>query len=290
MTALRAFSHHLHAVGQAPLPSLDEALRRVCREPQRRIDRFIQLALLGAARCAAKAVLARDCALYLGSGIGPEGNNVLVQEQICRERLLPRPFNFVNTLGSSATYFVAKDRGLDAQGWWASRRGAALEAVLELALTDLELGLCSQALVGVVEECPAPYEDHRRRCQVPAAAALAEGSHWLLLARDAQAGDGALGLRWGEPQALAERLAREWAPGDTLAFGPLVQASLQAAVASLVGAAPFGGDLPFHDSLAAARATAWLDTQGRGRLHLICGGPRRLSYLSIAAPRPMGVI
>ena len=199
MTALRAFSHHLHAVGQAPLPSLDEALRRVCREPQRRIDRFIQLALLGAARCAAKAVLDSDCALYLGSGIGPEGNNVLVQEQICRERLLPRPFNFVNTLGSSATYFVAKDRGLDAQGWWASRRGAALEAVLELALTDLELGLCSQALVGVVEECPAPYEDHRRRCQVPAAAALAEGSHWLLLARDAQAGDGALGLRWGEP-------------------------------------------------------------------------------------------
>lgn len=285
MTALRAFSHHLHAVGQAPLPSLDEGLRRVCREPQRRVDRFIQLALLGAARCAAGAALARDCALYLGSGIGPEGNNILVQEQICRDHLLPRPFNFVNTLGSSATYFVAKDRGLDAQGWWASRRGAALEAVLELALTDLELGLCSQALVGVVEECPAPYEDHRRRCQASADAALAEGSHWLLLVRDAQAGDGALEAVFEvNPESLERSLRAAWNPGDALAFGPGVPLGLRSVWAPGLGVSPLGEDLPFHDSQAAARLTAWLDAKHRGRLHLVCGSPKRLAYLSITAP------
>lgn len=284
MSGLRAFSHHLQAVGQAPLPPLDEAIRQACREPYRRVDRFIQLALLGAARCGAGLPLDEGCGLYLGSGIGPEGNNIVVQEQICRDHLLPRPFNFVNTLGSSATYFVAKDRGLTAQGWWACRRGATLEALLELALADLALGVCRQALVGVVEECPAPYEEHRLRCQAPAAAVMAEGSHWLLLEAQAAPGGASLALRAGEPAELLEALAQAWAAGDALAFGAQVPPLLQAGVARLVGAPPFGAGLPFHDSLAAARATAWLQEKKKGRLHLLCGGPERLMYLSIQAP------
>jgi hypothetical protein len=286
MTALRAFSHYLHAVGQAPLPPLDDAIRAACREPYRRVDRFIQLAVLGAARCGAGQDLGPDCALYLGSGIGPEGNNIVVQEQICRDRLLPRPFNFVNTLGSSATYFVAKDRGLTEQGWWACRRGASLEALLTLALADLELGVCRRALVGVVEECPAPYEDHRARCHAPAGAALAEGSHWLLL--EAGAGSNGLELREGSAMELLEALAAAWRPGDRLAFGPQVPAELQARTVALLGAAPFGADLPFHDSLAAARVTAWLAGQPSGRLHLLCGDPARLSLLSLAPSHRAG--
>jgi hypothetical protein len=282
MSRLLAHSHYLQAVGDAPLPPLDEAIRAACREPYRRVDRFIQLAVLGAARCGAGVGLDPDCAVYLGSGIGPEGNNIVVQEQICRDHLLPRPFNFVNTLGSSATFFVAKDRGLSGQGWWACRRHATLESLLELALADLELGVTRQALVGVVEECPAPYEDHRARCHMPADAALAEGSHWLLL----QAGDGpgALNLACGEAQALVEALAAQWAPGDALAFGPQVPPLLQASLKQVLGAEPFGGALPIHDSLAAARVTAWLAQKQKGRLHLLCGGPERLSHLTLQAP------
>ena len=50
MIRVTAVSHYLHPVreGEA-LPSLDAALRDLCREPFRRIDRFIQLALLGSA-------------------------------------------------------------------------------------------------------------------------------------------------------------------------------------------------------------------------------------------------
>jgi len=283
MNALLASSHYLHAVGNAPLPDLDAAIREACREPYRRVDRFIQLALLGAARCVGGRTLDRDCSLYLGSGVGPEGNNILVQEQICRDHLLPRPFNFVNTLGSAATYFVSKDRALEGQGWWTSRRGASLEACLELALNDLELGLCKQALVGIVEECPAPYEDHRQRVGAGPEQALAEGSHWLLLQAGFSDSAGSLELESLEPtQSLAE-LRALWQPGDSLAFGQSVEAGLRAQLQDGLGVRAFGEDLPFHDSLAAARATAWLQQKQKGRLHVVGGGPLGGIRVSVSA-------
>ena len=283
MSALLSSSHYLHAVGDAPLPDLDAVIREACREPYRRVDRFIQLALLGAARCVGDRVLDRDCSLYLGSGVGPEGNNILVQEQICRDHLLPRPFNFVNTLGSAATFFVSKDRALDGQGWWTSRRGASLEAVLELALNDLELGLCKQALVGIVEECPAPYEDHRKRVGAAPDAALAEGSHWLLLQAGPATGAGTLELESLDAASSLDALKAFWNPGDGLAFGQSVEPPLRSALQAGLGVTAFGEDLPFHDSLAAARATAWLAQKQEGRLHLVCGGPLGGLRLSVSS-------
>jgi hypothetical protein len=278
-------SHYLHPVGDQALPSLEQDLRAVCREHHRRVDRFIQLALLGAARCAAGRRLDADCFLYLGSGVGPEGNNIVVQEQICRDHLLPRPFNFVNTLGASATFYVAKDLGLNGQSWWAARRGASLEALLELAFADLELGLCSQALVGVVEECPAPYEDHRRRVGAPADAVLAEGSHWLLLDARATAGAGGIAGVFGLDHAgLVQSLRDAWRGGDSLAFGPGIAKALAADLAAAAGVPALRTELPSHDSLAAARLTHWLGTPTGGRLHLLCGLPDYYTHLELSPP------
>jgi hypothetical protein len=281
---LLAASHHLHPVGGQALPSLEQELRAVCREHHRRVDRFIQLALLGAARCAAGRRLDADCSLYLGSGVGPEGNNIVVQEQICRDHLLPRPFNFVNTLGASATFYVAKDLGLNGQAWWVARRGASLEALLELAFADLELGLCSQALVGVVEECPAPYEDHRRRVQAPADAVLAEGSHWLLLDARSVAGAGGIAGAFGLDHAgLVRSLRDAWREGDSLDFGPGIPLALAADLAAVAGVQALRTDLARHDSLAAARLTHWLGTRTQGRLHLLCGRPESYAHLDLTA-------
>jgi hypothetical protein len=284
MTVLLASSHYLHPVGDGPLPDLDGAIREACREPYRRVDRFIQLSLLGAARCVGERILDPTCALYLGSGVGPEGNNILVQEQICRDHLLPRPFNFVNTLGSAATFFVSKDRAMDGQGWWTSRRGASLEAVLELALNDLELGVCEQALVGIVEECPAPYEDHRKRVGAGPGMALAEGSHWLLLQSEPRSGAGKLELESLAQAEPLEQLKALWQSGDALAFGQSVDHERRAALLFGLGQTAFGDDLPFHDSLAAARATAWLEQKREGRLHLVCGGQMGGIRISMSAP------
>jgi hypothetical protein len=175
-------SHYVHGVreGEA-LPSLEARLTPLCRERFRRIDRFIQLALLGSAECVQNQNLAPDCGLYISSGIGPVGNNIVVQETLWKQKKVPMPFNFVNTLGSSAGYYVAKNLGLSGQSLFISRRHGSLEAALQCAQVDLELGVLKQALVGVVEECTLPLKQHRQRLELEDGAAVAEGTEWLLL-------------------------------------------------------------------------------------------------------------
>ena len=98
------------------------------------------------------------------------------------------PFNFVNTLGSSAGYYVGKNLGLTGESIFVSRRGSAFSAVLACAVADIASGVVSQALVGAIEECPLPLDRFRELVGLPPDAVAAEGSHWLLLANEAEAG------------------------------------------------------------------------------------------------------
>jgi hypothetical protein len=180
--AVRRWAHYLHTVADGEgLPSLNERLAPLCRERIRRIDRFIQLALLGSAECVADESLSAGCGLYVCSGLGPLGNNIVVQHSLVRDHKVPMPFNFVNTLGSSAGYYVARNLGLDSQSLFVSRRGDSLGAGLTCAAADVASGAVSQVLIGAVEECTLPVEEHRARQGLPPETAVAEGSHWLLL-------------------------------------------------------------------------------------------------------------
>jgi hypothetical protein len=221
--AIIASSDYLHGVAEGEtLPSLDERMQATCRDRFRRIDRFILLSVLGSAECAAKASLRADCGLYLSSGVGPVGSNMQVQQQLCRDHQHPKPFNFVNTLGSAAGHYAAKNLAMSGQNLFISRRKQAFSAALEIAATDLELGVVSQALVGAAEECALPLDEHRRRQGLQAEVMLAEGSHWILIER---------GRREDRPTLRLEKHAE---PLDEVA-------------------------LPFHDSLEAARLTRWLE-------------------------------
>ena len=259
-----------------PLPSLDAAVREVCVEPLRRIDRFVQLALLGSGRCAAGRALAPDCGLYLGSGLGPMASNVLTQQQLMRDREPPMPFNFINTLGSSAGYYVAKNLKLSGQNFFVSRRGATLMAALETAMADLELGLVRQALVGVVEEAVQPLKDHRLRQHLAADRPLAEGSHWLLLERGATVGRTLDAQRFTGPEALAVALKAAWRQGDSVLCATGMQ---EAAWASLqrdfTATMPDDPREPFHDSLDAAHVTAALVARAAGSIFMVEGKPER---------------
>ena len=129
MTAVLAQFRYQHPVGDGEgLPSLEAALEPLLKERFRRADRFIQLALLGSASCAQGQDLQPGCGLYLASATGPMGNNITLQEQLVRDRLLPKPFNFINTLGSSAGYYVAKNLGISGPNLFISRRQGAWEA------------------------------------------------------------------------------------------------------------------------------------------------------------------
>jgi hypothetical protein len=237
--------------GDVPPPSLDAELKHVCRGHFRRIDRFIQLALLGSGRCAVGRTLAPDCGLYLGSGLGPMSGIIATQQQLVRDHELPRPFDFINTLGNSAGYYVARNLGLTGQNVFISRRGTSLQALLAAALTDLNVGLVRQALVGVVEEATHPLAEHCRRQGLAADTTVAEGSHWLLLETDADRGPGlvlqhhasAVGL-----EAALKRLSAERMPSQPTE--------------------------PFHDSWCGAWLTGRLSA-GAGSLLLLEGDPVR---------------
>jgi Beta-ketoacyl synthase, N-terminal domain len=175
-----AASHYFHKLGDS-YPSLDARVNAITRERYRRIDRFVQLALLGAAECVAGRPLAEDCGLYLSSGFGPINSNVLVQDAIHRDSRLPMPFNFVNTLGSSACYHVVKELGLASEAVMVARGGASFSTALMCAYADLASGVVSQVLVGAVEECVLPGERHRALLRLDDDVVIAEGSHWVLL-------------------------------------------------------------------------------------------------------------
>jgi Beta-ketoacyl synthase, N-terminal domain len=273
MTGIVAASHYLQLIGtDDALPSLEAELKELCREPFRRIDRFIQLALLGSARCVAGQNLQPDCGLYLGSGLGPIGNNIVTQQQLIRDREIPKPFNFINTLGSSAGFYVAKNLGLNGQNLFISRRGASLEAVLNLAMADLLLGVVTQALVGVVEEVVPPLATHRQRQDLPENQALVEGSHWLLLESDRQTNRKIQLHRCDEFSELETFIGSVWMSGDCLCCATGMERD-----AAVLLKRHFSGrivsdwDGAFHNSLEAAWLTEFATGDKPGKLFVING-------------------
>lgn len=275
-----AASSHLQPVreGEA-LPSLEQALKEVSREHFRRVDRFIQLALVGSGRCVAGQALRPDCGVYLGSGFGPIGSNILTQEQMLRDHEIPKPFNFVNTLGASAGYHVAKNLGLTGQNFFVSRRGASLEAALETALLDLEMGVVSQALVGVVEEVTLPLGQHRLRRGMPAEMSVAEGSHWLLLEKRDSGGKALRLMRFEDVAELEAYLHAHYSVGDHFYRAQQDDAAAIGTLAQrFVTQAKIGEGI--HDNMQAAWVARFLVDDTVGSLFLIgCGEDYGLLHL-----------
>lgn len=277
MIRLLSASHYLQPLqdGQPP-PSLDTTLDALCREPFRRIDRFIQLALLGSARCVGARSLRPGCGVYIGSGFGPIGSNIVVQEQLLRDAHWPKPFNFINTLGASAGYYVAKNLGLDGPNMFISRRASSLQATLAASIVGLALGTVDEALVGIVEEAPYPLSHHRGRLGVGDQALLAEGSHWFLLGRDEAGGRSLAVERFADFTALAAYLPMTLKSAAWLGFTRAVDRERRTALRTLCKRSDRDPPrLPVHDSIEAA----WLadrvtDPHGPEELMLVDGSDR----------------
>lgn len=175
------------------VPSLREQLAEICTERPRRIDRFTELSLLGAGLCVANlpAGVALDdaTALYISSGLASMSNVVKVQQQIFVQGEPPKPAGFINTLSNSAGYHVAKNIGLHGKNIFVSRHNSSFEAILQLAALDFATGTSRGALLGAVDESPAPLAHQRTRMRLPDGAPLAEGSHWFFVRPETQAQD-----------------------------------------------------------------------------------------------------
>jgi hypothetical protein len=165
-------------------PPLKLLAREATGTSERRIGRFVQLALVGAGRCVNGLTLPTETATYFTSGRGDLETTLDALVQMCAYGRPPTPFAFIRTVGNSACFHVAKCFGLRGRSQFVTSRYTPLESALRLAALDMAHGGVKTALVGSADMCTAPLADHRSRIGVAADTPVGEGSHWFLLSAD----------------------------------------------------------------------------------------------------------
>jgi len=174
-----ASGDHYHPVSEA-LPDLKELTQQVTGKSFRRIGRFIQLAMIGAARCTNLSV-PKESAVYLSSGRGDLELTVEIMTELFARAQTPKPLGFVNTVSNAACFYVAQLLGLQSRSNYVCNRYFAFESVLQLARNDLMMGNVNSALIGSIDVCTHPLTDHRQRLHLSPHTEMGEGSHWLWL-------------------------------------------------------------------------------------------------------------
>ena len=135
----------------------------------RRMSRFIQLALLGALPL--KEHLRANTAIYLGSGFSsPSKFNKMFRQ--LNEENIPSPLDFMANLNNAATFQVAQSLNVSGNSVFLAINQHTFLQPLKLALLDLQLRQCENALVGWA------FERYQAEQQ--------EGSCWWLLSHNAQ--------------------------------------------------------------------------------------------------------
>ncbi|MDO6748511.1 hypothetical protein [Gilvimarinus sp. 1_MG-2023] len=152
----------------------------------RRIDRYIQLCVAGGLACTGKRQLPPNTGVYMSTRCGAVSTSAKVMHTIEAEHELPKPLHFVNTLGNSAGFYLTQLLQLTGTALVLSKEKLSFEAALLHAMMDIKAGLSDCALVGAFDEVALPIADHLNRLDAaPDAPALFEGSHWLLIGKNA---------------------------------------------------------------------------------------------------------
>jgi hypothetical protein len=170
-----------HSVDHA-LPDLKQLCQQATGKSFRRIGRFIQLSMLGAARCTQLSVPA-DTAVYLASGRGDLELTIEIMTDLFARAQTPKPLGFVNTVSNAACFYVAQLLQLQSRSNYVCNRFFAFESVMQLAVTDIQMGNVTSALIGSVDLCTAPLAEHQQRLHLAADTTMGEGSHWLWLGK-----------------------------------------------------------------------------------------------------------
>lgn len=150
-------------------------------QPFRRINRYIELALYGALRCAHNGVGA-DTALYLASEAPMLADCVKALRAVVADQRPPTPFEFMNISGNMAGFYIAQQLTMSGPQLAVHRSGLSMDAALELL--TVQSAQHRRALLGYVEEGVWPLAEQRWRLDLPPGTPLAECSHWLYLDAD----------------------------------------------------------------------------------------------------------
>lgn len=168
-------------------PDLKDTVKTLWGKSYRRISHFIQLAMVGAKRCADQAPIAIDaqCSLLFTTGQGNISQVVKVTQQIFKEHEPPMPFDFMHITNNMAPFYVAQALGITSSNLSVAHRAFPVETAVDLATFHLQTP-DAHCLIGAVDECAFPLHEHRQRLALEAETPLAEGSHWLLLGNNPQ--------------------------------------------------------------------------------------------------------
>lgn len=180
-----ATADYIERITGAPPTDLKPLVADAVGAPVRRIGRFIQLALIGAGRCAKATQIERDAAVFLGSGRGDLEVTVEVMQSLLRDGHAPKPLSFINTVSNAACYYVAQNLRLMGRSSFVCNRYFAFESMLQLAALELEGGGVRSALVGTVDVVVPPLAGHRIRLGLGAETEVADATHWLELRTEA---------------------------------------------------------------------------------------------------------
>lgn len=148
----------------------------------RRVNKFILLSLLGVHYCIHGKKIDSSVAVYLATENGNLGDTETVLHQLYRENSFPKPFNFINTMSNTASFYVAQSMKTLGRSITVSSKNVSFERGLELARVDFDLGHIREALVGGVDEAIVSREHFVKKYDPSYhSAKLVEGSSWLYL-------------------------------------------------------------------------------------------------------------
>ena len=273
------FIHSYGSIVCPPVEDIKKYKEEVARHTElqfRRANRFVLLSLAGAGRCVHGHAVKKEAAVYLTTENGNLGDTETVLDQIFHHHQFPMPYNFINTMSNTASFYIAQSLNLFGRNLTFSSKQLSFERGLELLRCDLHCGAVEEALIGGVDEACASKEQFEAKFQRPCGAfTLVEGSSWLLLKADA---NNALGeIRTIETLSdiskLMDRL-KQMAPSQRVirSCGILVDDSDRRAIAAALPASiefDHFAVLGYHDSATAAATTAFLERYPSGSwLHI----------------------
>ncbi len=210
------------------LAPLKEELKKYTDFFFRRVNKFIMLSLMGVHQCVHGRTIDHSTAVYLSTENGNLGDTENVLHQIYRENSFPKPFNFINTMSNTASFYVAQSLKTLGRSITVSSKNVSFERGLELAMVDFELKHIKEALIGGVDE--AVFSRRKFEEKYDASyhkVKLVEGSSWLYCKAEK---DGAIGEVLDIATFKDQEKAIAWADesqsdATVLAFGILIDPS-----------------------------------------------------------------
>jgi hypothetical protein len=205
------------------LDSLKEELRRYTRENFRRVNRFILITLLGACKCIHQHSLEPDSAVYLTTEHGNLGETAAVLDEIYAARSLPKPYGFINTMSSTAAFYLAQNLGIRGRNITISSQDFSFERGLDLLTVDFSGGIEESALIGGVDE--ASLLESVQRGNNHRNWRLVEGSGWFYVKPSREGACGAFTENRSfndSPSCIKWIRERERPVVDMVSFGPRI--------------------------------------------------------------------